>query len=345
MKVLAVMGAWLPIFLFWLFFSMAYARISFAEALSRAVLNIGSAAILGTAVWRLSARAPWPREMKLSFYAGQLVAAAVYATLWTVSMYAFEALIGGMPFLNAVASSRVLGWQFLMGLWLYGVIAGICYAIQTQQRAESNERRALLAETALTEARLEALRSRLHPHFLFNALHTIHALVEREPARAANMLHNLSELLRLTLGRHDRQMVMVATELEAVRLYLAIQQERFGERLNVTESVGEGALACLVPDILLQPIVENAVVHGIAPIRRGGTVAIDIECVADRLAIPIADNGAGLPGYVEEGIGLGTTRARLLHLYGADHHFSVSNQPGGGTIVKIELPVRREAHE
>jgi len=328
MKVLAVMGAWLPIFLFWLFFSMAYARISFAEALSRAVLNIGSAAILGTAVWRLSARAPWPREMKLSFYAGQLVAAAVYATLWTVSMYAFEALIGGMPFLNAVASSRVLGWQFLMGLWLYGVIAGICYAIQTQQRAESNERRALLAETALTEARLEALRSRLHPHFLFNALHTIAALVREDAAQAEEAVERLGDMLRYTLRDSGGDAVSFGEEWEFTRRYLEFERIRYGNRLRVAVAIDPACMEQVAPAFALQTLVENAVRHSIATRAEGGTIEITARVDGENLRVIVEnDAGAGMPG-VHDGsrYGLHGLRERLGAVFGDRAQLSVESR-------------------
>jgi sensor histidine kinase YesM len=196
------------------------------------------------------------------------------------------------------------------------------------------------AEQALTVAQLEAIKSRLHPHFLFNTLHTIGALMEREPARATRMIQNLSDLLRLALSRRDRAMATVADELEAVHLYLAIQKDHFGERLSFNESIDDDALPCLIPDMLLQPLVENAVIHGIAPLRRGGEVSIEIR-TGTRMIVAIRDDGAGAPDDLEEGIGLGTTRERLDQLYGGDHHFSIQVRPQGGTVVIIDLPIRK----
>lgn len=179
----------------------------------------------------------------------------------------------------AFASMRGLSFgerfsrRWPIDLLIYSFIAAATLAYRWMLQAANSAAARVRAEQQLAAAQLQAMKSRLHPHFLFNTLHTIKALVEREPARAERMIQNLSELLRLTLDRHDQQMTTVAGELEAVRLYLAIQQERFGERLSVAESIGERALQCLVPDMLLQPIAENAVLHGIAPLRRGGEVS------------------------------------------------------------------------
>lgn len=267
-------------------------------------------------------------------------AMSAFNVWWTYVTHPNAAFIS----LRGLRFSERFSQRWPIDLLIYSLIAAAVFAYRWMLRAAEATAAQARAEQQLAAAQLQAVKSRLQPHFLFNALHTITALVERDPARAGRMIQNLSELLRLTLNRHDQQMTTVAKELETVRLYLAIQKERFGERLQVTESIDDGALPCLVPDILLQPVVENAVVHGIAPLRRGGEVSIEIRRTAVRLIVSIADDGTGVTGDFEEGIGLGATRERLRQLYGADHRFSISNRPDGGTIVNIDLPAR-EAHE
>ncbi len=242
--------------------------------------------------------------------------------------------------LRGLRFNEQFGKRWPVDLLIYSLIAAGVLAYRWMLRAADASAAHSRAEQQLATAQLEALKSRLQPHFLFNALHTINVLVERDPARARRMIENLSELLRLTLDRHDQQMTTVAHELETARLYLAIQEERFGERLKVIEAVDEKALSCLVPDLLLQPIVENAVAHGIAPLRRGGEVKIEIRRAGDRLIVSVADDGSGLADDYEEGIGLGATRERLRQIYGTDHSFAIGRRSEGGTHVRVDLPAR-----
>ena len=213
-KTLALAAAWLPFLVLWLIFGMQMG-VTFRQAFPRSLFAIGSAAILGLAVSKLCAT--MPLQLRPRFYLLHMSTAALYAAVWTGGMVAFEG--------KAVPRSLLVGW-FLEGVWIYAIIAGASYAFQTQ-------RRALQAEKGLAVARLDALRSRLHPHFLFNALHTVGALVRHDPAEAESAVEKLGDMLRYTLRDGDGDVVPFAEEWEFTRRYLEFEQLRYGERLRV----------------------------------------------------------------------------------------------------------------
>jgi signal transduction histidine kinase len=224
-------------------------------------------------------------------------------------------------------------------LFYWGIVAaahGFAYYRSSRER----ELRASQLEAKLASARLQLLQRQLHPHFLFNTLNAISEMVHEDPETADRMITGLSELLREALIAGDRQQVTLRRELELVRCYLDIQQARFGERLRVDVDVDEGVLDALVPHLVLQPVVENAIRHGIG--AAAGALSIDIRARADRdtLLVEVQDNGAGLrEPRAPEGIGLGNTRERLRSLYGPGERVRVHDGPRGGAIVTISIPL------
>lgn len=225
-----------------------------------------------------------------------------------------------------------------------GVVA--TYATHWQERlalsysAAAQARERLQAQ--LDQAQLQALKLQLQPHFLFNTLNTITALVHRDPQTAERMISGLSELLRFSLGTAAEQEVPLARELEMLHHYLDIQQIRFQERLAVRFSVDPEVQQAAVPSMLLQPLVENAIQHGIAPRAAGGGIVVSARRRDKRLVLEVVDDGLGIPrgGAMREGVGLGNARARLRSLYGDDHVFDASPRPQGGFRVYIEVPFR-----
>jgi len=196
----------------------------------------------------------------------------------------------------------------------------------------------------LEDARLRALRLQLQPHFLFNTLNTITALVHHDPGSAERMVTGLSELLRASLRQDADHEVRLDQELELARHFLAIQQVRFADRLQVRFDIDPAANAGLVPSLLLQPLVENAVLHGIAPRAAAGCVAVSARRNGNRLAITVSDDGVGVsPGDRPDGVGLGNTRARLATLYGSRHRFEAGPGARGGFTVSIEIPFQVDA--
>jgi LytS/YehU family sensor histidine kinase len=198
-------------------------------------------------------------------------------------------------------------------------------------------------ETRLARAQLQSLKLQMHPHFLFNTLNSVTTLINEEPLAAERMVNGLSELLRLSLRNAGEQEVRLERELEVLHHYLAIEQIRFQDRLAVDMDVDPDTLSAMVPNLMLQPLVENAIRHGIGPRATGGRIEVRVTRVGDMLRIRVHDDGVGTPAEampVREGTGIGNTRARLGHLYGARHRFEIGGAPGAGFTVLAELPFR-----
>ena len=232
----------------------------------------------------------------------------------------------------------------LLFLVLAGVLASYATAwserLVTSYERAARERREL--EARLATARLQSLKLQLRPHFLFNALNTVTALIGVDARRAERMVTGLAELLRLSLRTSDEQEVPLERELEILEHYLDIERVRFQDRLEVTVRVSPEARRALVPNLILQPLVENAIRHGIAPRAAGGMVTVDASRSDDRLRIIVADDGVGVRPDAErrEGVGLGNTRARLRHLYADRHRFVPRAGEMGGFVVELEIPFR-----
>ena len=199
-------------------------------------------------------------------------------------------------------------------------------------------------EAQLARAQLDSLKMQLHPHFLFNTLHAISALMEDSPKRARRMIARLGELLRTTLDIADQQTITLEQEIALTRLYLDIEQERFGEKLQVKISAGAREMECLVPSLILQPLIENAIKHGITD-QDVAVIEIGVERKNKTIKIVVRDNGPGFTedaGGLQDGIGLGNTKARLVQLYGKDHKFNAGNAEEGGAEIEITIPCRHE---
>ena len=227
---------------------------------------------------------------------------------------------------------------------IYGLILLFNQVLRYYRRLREGELRASQLETQLTQAQLQALKMQLQPHFLFNTLHSISALVHRDPETADRMIARLGDFLRLTLENSGAQEVSLQKELEFLRCYLDIERVRFQDRLTTSLDVEPRALDTPVPNLILQPIVENALRHGVAQRSTPGRVEISAKRENGSLRIQVRDNGPGLSaitksnGKIREGLGLSNTRARLAQLYGAAHRFELSNAPGGGLVVTLEIP-------
>jgi LytS/YehU family sensor histidine kinase len=224
----------------------------------------------------------------------------------------------------------------------YWMVIGLSHGIDYYRKYRERELRASQLETRLAQAQLDALRMQLHPHFLFNTLNSISVLMTEDVTAARRMLTRLSDLLRASLDNGATHEVSLREELEFLNNYLAIEQTRFHDRLTVRINVEPAALSASVPYLILQPLVENAIRHGIASRTETGVIAISAVRDNGTVELKVCDNGRGLGSHttdeLKKGIGLSNTKARLEQLYGPHHKFEMKNAAGGGLEVSISIP-------
>jgi len=231
----------------------------------------------------------------------------------------------------------------LLNVLAYGGLAGLAHAVHFYRRSRERERRAVLLESNLAKARLHTLQAQLQPHFLFNALNAVATLLRSDAGAAREALTSFSELLRLALNQSEKQEVPLVEDLRFVERYVEIQQTRLGDRFRFEQDVEPAALNCLVPALLLQPLVENALRHGIELSSRPGIVRVVVKRLREQLMVRVEDNGLGLrqeEAKLKTGIGLPNLGERLKALYGIHHKLELFARPEGGVVVEIELPLR-----
>ena len=229
-------------------------------------------------------------------------------------------------------------------LLIYWVIVLCIHATEFYGRFREKDMKASLLETQLAQAQLTALRTQLNPHFLFNTLHAISALMYRDVSAANRMIAQLSDLLRLTLEIGGVQEVSLKQEIDFLERYLEIQRARFSDRMSVEFRVDPETLDALVPNFVLQPLVENAIRHGIAPRIAPGHIIISARREGGDVHLEVRDDGSGFPANwsprYREGVGLRNTRGRLKHLYGAKHRFELWNAAEGGAVATVVVPFK-----
>jgi hypothetical protein len=321
---------WLPVWILFTLTIMNVHALPFAASAWMALRMIGSAAVLGVGVHVFIRRQPWPAPFRPSFPLLHVLAAALYAALWVAAYLLIESVLRGRL---AWVGGPGLALFALTGVWLYLSIAAVAYA---QQAA----RRSALAQAAAARAQLAALQAQLHPHFLFNALHTVVQLIPLDPGRAAHAAEELAGLLRAALDER-RDQVTLAAEWRFVQRYLAIEQLRFGERLQVEAALPASTLDLRLPSFALQTLVENAVRHGAAPKVGGTRLRITASSSRQHFTLAVSDDGAGADAAAirnSSGTGLRRLRERLACLYGSNAALDIDASPRGVTAT-LRLPL------
>ena len=284
---------------------------------------------------RLESRFPLQRPHILAALAVHGVASATCA-LVNLALFALAAPVIGATQLESTwlgTFSRLLGTTFLLNLPVYWLIVAAAHV-------ERLVRRRLRLEAQLADARLQTLRTQLQPHFLFNALNTISVLMHEDVDAADRILLQLSALLRRSLDSTEAHEVTLGEEIGFLESYLEIEQARFGGRLSFRFLIPDEVLEARVPNLLLQPLIENALRHGLATRAGPGKVEIKADRHGDSLLLCVVDDGRGLPPAATERVGLANTRERLRLLYTDRQRFEVRNSDDGGVIAEIELPWR-----
>lgn len=253
----------------------------------------------------------------------------------------FEAFLPGIrPPLTP--ARLLLSFRFLDELMVYFAILAAGFARDYFRQHRERQEEAVQLRAQLAEARLSALRMQLNPHFLFNTLHAILPLVERDPAGVRRMIVRLSELLRYTLDGSEAPEVPLKQELKFLRSYLEIQQVRLGDRLEVHQEIEPKVLDALVPNLILQPLVENAIKHGVSQVKGTGRIKIRAVREGENLQLSVHDNGPGFSVVRKsnkgQGVGLSNTKARLDQLYGEAQQLVFRETEDGGFLAQITLP-------
>jgi len=286
------------------------------------------------------ARSKWIVRIPMIIVVGLAVAMAVYFVLDVARDVIFENALrrGGSVF----APFRDLGrFRFVNQLLVFFYIMAAGFAREYFLRDQSRQRESVELQAQLAEARLDALRMQVNPHFLFNTLNAISALVERDPAGVRRMIARLSELLRHTIDRNRSDEVPLREELAFIRRYIEIMEIRFQGRLRVRMEIENEILDALVPDFILQPIVENALEHGVSRAAGAGEITIAARRDGDRVILTVRDNGPGISENVGSGgVGVANTRERIEHLYGDQGKLMLAPAAEGGTIAEILIPFR-----
>jgi two-component system, LytTR family, sensor kinase len=352
------------LFVGWTLVSIIFAGISYAAAIGENNREFGFVsalrlnlvqfylwAILSPLVFRFSRRFPIElrplnvRNLVLYFpalisFAGihQLIQLAV---LWSIIprwRQKYPALI------DCYRAYFAFGFYIDLIIALLIVIA--VHALLYYQNFRASELARSSLKTQLAQAQLRALKMQLHPHFLFNTLHSISSLVLEDPPKANSMIARLGDFLRLTVENSEQQLVTLKEETEFLRCYLDIEQVRFGDRLTVAFMLEPQTLSAQVPHLILQPVVENAIQHAIAPRAARGHINIEAKRLNSLLRVAISDNGPGISSNAnslgKKGVGLSNVRSRLQQIYGPDFRFELMNAGDGGLTVVIEIPFQRE---
>lgn len=327
---LQMLIGWLPVWaLYATLIVVAHPPTSVVSAALAATRAIVPAALLGLIVQRFTRRFAWPRPFRLTFLAGHLAAAALYSASWLVLTFASEVRFNVQ---GTDAFGRSLVPFLILGVWLYVMVAGVSYATQATERAAR-------AEATAAQAQLAALRAQLHPHFLFNALHTVVQLIPREPARATEAAEQVAALLRTTI-EEDRDLVTLADEWNFVERYLRLEAIRFGDRLAVRAQIEHAARDALLPSFALQTLVENAIRHGAAPRVEPTEIAIVGTVRGGTLSLSVRDGGSDArPEQIEgsAGTGLQRLRERLHVLYGGRARLDVASVPSVGFTATLVI--------
>jgi signal transduction histidine kinase len=284
-------------------------------------------------IW-LSRRLPFDRRRWPLSLAAHV--AAVVALVVITAAVQYQLTYAG--FAGAPALPRFLLISLMTGSLPFVAVATAAHALEARFRARDRELDAARIRGQLAEARLEALSAQLQPHFLFNTLQAISTLIPRDPAGAEKMLANLADLLREVLRHGDKREILLSEELRVLEAYLEISRRRFGERLTIAIDAPADTLDAKVPFFVLQPLVENALHHGVGTRSGPANVSVTARRDGQRLLLSVRDDGPGVEGEITRGIGLTNTEARLQELYNGDARLTIDARPSTGFAVQLALP-------
>ena len=338
-EVLLVLAAWttfVPVFATRVH-HFAEGESTWSHAFLVAAVDLYLWAVLCLAAWALARAFPLRRERWPRLVAVHLAGAVGLALFRVIVEQRLECMLGSP---DPCFVPEVIPYRGPMVVFFYLQILGTMYAVEFARRLHHREVASAQMERELSRAQLRALRAHLQPHFLFNTLNAVVSLVRRDPDGAEEMIGDLGDLLRASLVHEQTHEVTLRQEMKLLDPYLRIQQVRFGPRLRVERCVDPAALNAAVPPMVLQPLVENAIRHGVARAPGAGRVRIAVTLADGALRMLVEDDGPGFAQGWIEGVGLGSTRARLQHQYAGAARLETREAEGGGAVVEVTLPYR-----
>ena len=289
---------------------------------------------------RFELRDRFPRNVLLHLASSVILSFVVLSAAAVVYWFVGSPNLTRSPTLLALWRNNAFSaYYFHQGLTIYWTTLVVAHALHYYRGLREEEVRAERLAAQLAQAQLQALKMQIHPHFLFNILNSIAALLHKDLEAADTMIARLGDFLRLTLKRSDAGTIEFSQELEFLKCYLELEHTRFEDRLAIEMEIEPQTLTVMVPNLILQPIVENAIRHGVSRQTTTGRITISAFKRADRLVMQVADNGPGLRANPNgNGIGLNNTRARLEQYYGKNYSFEIANNAGRGAIVTLNIP-------
>ena len=342
-NLLLYLGAWLPALVLLALLLGYSGRFGWSEAFILAAPNAVVYAFLSLSSWYLCKAFPLTRSFPFRLLAVQTAAAALSSGTWVLIGTGLATAMARLPSLSGVDSrfAQQAPLLFAVGVLIYFISASAYYLMAAFENARGAEERSLKMQVLAREAELKLLRSQIDPHFLFNSLNSISALTSIDASRARHMCQLLAGFLRKSLELGGKDLIPLEIELGLARDFLAIEQVRFGARLAVHAEGSAESLTCLVPSLLLQPLVENAVTHGIAQTVQGGEVRIESSIRGERLSIVVANPcDEAAPARRRRGFGLDNTRNRLAALYAREAGLQ-TRKDGERFVVELTLPATR----
>jgi sensor histidine kinase YesM len=318
--------------------------IPFWVALFSSAYNNYLFGLISILYWLICNKIPFDQTKKVPFFSFHFIAAMFCSALWIFVSYGLWYLSEGERMFERMDVRGVIGWQFLFGMVQCFFVAGIFYTIIYHRNLKQKEVEQAELKILTRDAELKALKLQMNPHFLFNSLNSINALVTKDATLARKMISQLSELLRMSLESHDKLLIPLKEELDLVHTYLSIEQIRFGDKMTVKEEIDPALLTQPFPAMLLQPLLENAVKHGIANTRSGGTILLSIQ-KQDRFVVGSVINESNDANFKisspasNNGISLHNIHQRLDRMYGNEYSLKIDQAEPNKFKVEFKLPL------
>lgn len=320
--------------------------LPFLEALMSSLVSYYILAFLSIPLWYFCQKRPFNKSRMARFFVIHLLGALLFSTVWIVIVFSIYRLTIDPFGFKMIMAQKVYLWQFLDGITKYGLLVGIFYTINFYKKFKEKELRETELGLLTKNMELQNLKSQINPHFLFNTLNSVNALMAKDPEKARTMNAILARLLRFSLDGYDKRFVTLKQELDFIRDYLDIEKVRLGNKLRVHEEIDPKVLQAEVPSMLLQPIVENAIKHGISKEAKEGRLEIHAFLSNGILNLEITNTGkpvsaASVSTFFDQGIGLKNTNARLKRLYGESFGLQFKSVPPNALSVIIKIPQNR----